>query len=154
MKFKLIGTAILRKPKHLSSLLPWASKAGVGGWGGGGGGRVPRSRKISGGRPPRNYDFSVSFFLTHENFAFANTFKIKWSKPEEKFNFEGRWAWVPMNPSPQTKLRGDALVCSFQSPAKKMRVFFSAWLARSALRVIKIKNSRFFFKCALAKHFC
>ena len=29
------------------------------------GGRVPRSRKISGGLPPRNDDISVPFFLTH-----------------------------------------------------------------------------------------
>ena len=27
--------------------------------------RVPRSRKISGGRPPRNCDIPASFFLTH-----------------------------------------------------------------------------------------
>ena len=30
---------------------------------GGTGGRVPRRRKISGGRPPRIYDISVSFFF-------------------------------------------------------------------------------------------
>ena len=73
---------------------PWASKAG---------GRVPHSRKISGGRPPRNYDISVSFFSTQ-----VDIFKIKWPKSEEKLNFGGTWVWVPMNPSPQTKLRGDA----------------------------------------------
>ena len=57
---------------------------------GGTGGGVPRSRKISGGRPPRNNDISVSFFLTHDNFVFSTIFKIKWPKYEEKFNFEGR----------------------------------------------------------------
>ena len=59
---------------------------------GGTGGRVPRSRKISGGRPPRNYDISVSFFLIGAiaNFAFSNIFEIKWPKSEEKLNFGGR----------------------------------------------------------------
>ena len=33
--------------------------------GGGTGGRVPRSRKISGGRPPINDDIYVPFFFTH-----------------------------------------------------------------------------------------
>ena len=45
---------------------------------GGTGGRIPRSRKISGGRPPRNYDtyFSIFFVLgTFANFAFSNIFK-------------------------------------------------------------------------------
>ena len=69
----------------------WASKAG------GRGGRVPRSRKISGGRPPRNDDIFASFFLhTDENFAFSTIFKIKWPKSEEKQNFGGKWIWVPI----------------------------------------------------------
>ena len=77
--------------------MAWASKAG-----GRGGGRVLRSRKISGERPPRNDDISVgtylpTFFLdTYENFAFSTIFKIKWPKSEEKLNFGGRWVWVPM----------------------------------------------------------
>ena len=70
----------------------------------GGGGRVSRSRKISGGRPPRNDDILASFFLdTDENFAFSTIFKIKWPKSEEKLNFGGRWVWVPMNLSPPKK---------------------------------------------------
>ena len=73
----------------------WASKARVGT-----GGRVPRSQKISGGRPPRNDYILASFFLhTDENFAFSTIFKIKCPKSEEKLNFGGRWVWVPMNPS-------------------------------------------------------
>ena len=76
---------------------------------GGGGERVPRSRKISGGRPPKNYDISASFFLAHDFFSFSTIFKIKWPKSEEKLNFGGRWVWVPMNPfPPQTKVRDDA----------------------------------------------
>ena len=74
----------------------------------GGGGRVPRSRKISRGRPPRSYAISASFFLTNENFAFSTILKIKWPKSEEKLNFGGRQVWMPMSPSPQTKLRGGA----------------------------------------------
>ena len=56
----------------------------------GGGGHVLRSRKISGGRPPRNNDISVSFFLHNDNFIFSNIFKIQWPKSEEKLNFGGR----------------------------------------------------------------
>ena len=77
-------------------------------WGGGAGGRVLRSRKIS--VPPEIMIFKYLFFLTYiyENVAFSNIFKTKWPKSEEKLTFGGRWAWVPKNPSPQTKLRGDA----------------------------------------------
>ena len=57
---------------------------------GGPGGRVPRSRKISGGRSPRNDDIFAFFLETHENFAFSTIFKIKWPKSEEKLNFGGR----------------------------------------------------------------
>ena len=70
------------------------------GGGGGTGGRVPRSRKINGGRPPRNYAISAYFFFIG---IFSNMFEIKWPKSEEKLNFGGRWVWVPMNPSPQNK---------------------------------------------------
>ena len=66
----------------------------------GGGGTRPPQSKNQRGRPPRNYDISASFFLTHDNFAFSTIFKIKWPKSEEKLNFGGRWVWVPMNPSP------------------------------------------------------
>ena len=34
---------------------------------------------------------------------------MKWLKSEEELNFGGRWVWVPMNPPPQSKFRGDAL---------------------------------------------
>ena len=47
------------------SLGPLAMSMGVESWGGGTGGRVPRSRKINGGRPPRNDEFNYLFFLTH-----------------------------------------------------------------------------------------
>ena len=68
---------------------------------GGTGGRVPRSRKISGGRPPRSYNRSEYFFLKClQFFPFSNIFEIKWPKSEKKLNFWGRWVWVPMNPSP------------------------------------------------------
>ena len=65
--------------------------------------------KLSEDVSPRDDDISVFFIDTYDNFAFSNIFKIKWPKSEEKLNFVGGWAWVPMNPSPQTKLRGDAL---------------------------------------------
>ena len=75
---------------------------------GGGGTRTPQSKNQR-RRPPRNDGISGSFFLdTYENFAFSTIFKIKRPKSEEKLNFGGRWVWVPMNPSPQIKLRGDA----------------------------------------------
>ena len=67
---------------------------------GGTGGRVPRCRKISGRRPPRTSDISVSVFLTHGNFVFSTIIKIRWPKSDEKLNFGGRWVWVPINPSP------------------------------------------------------
>ena len=53
----------------------------------GGGGRVPRCRKISGGRPPRNYDISVSFFLTHVKILHFPTFskKVAEMRGETKF---------------------------------------------------------------------
>ena len=81
--------------------------------GGGTGGRVPRSRKISGGRPPEICYFSIFFPGTFSTFAFSNIFEIKWPKSKEKLNFGDRWVWVPqpMNPSPQTKLGGDAPGC-------------------------------------------
>ena len=50
--------------QHGSELASWASKAG----GGGTGVASPAVEKISGGRPPRNDDISVSFFLAHRNF--------------------------------------------------------------------------------------
>ena len=65
---------------NLQLWYPWASKAGETG------GRVPRSRKISGGRPPEMMYFSIFFLDTLENFAFSTIFKIKWSKSEETLN--------------------------------------------------------------------
>ena len=38
------------------------------------GGRVPRSREISGGRPPRNLDISVTFCLTRIKKLYYPTF--------------------------------------------------------------------------------
>ena len=62
-----------------------------------------------GGRDPRKVDISVYFFLkTCYIFAFSNIFKTKWPKSEEKLNFGIGWVWVPMNPTPQPKIRGDA----------------------------------------------
>ena len=60
---------------------------------GGGDGRTrPRSRKISGGRYPRNHNISGYFFLdTFANFALFNIFEIKWLKSEEKINYGDRW---------------------------------------------------------------
>ena len=60
--------------------------------GGTGGGRVPRSRKISGRRPPPPSEMMIFnlFLHTDENFAFCNIFKIKWPKSEKKLNFGGR----------------------------------------------------------------
>ena len=76
-----------------------------GGWGD----ASPAVQKSAGDVPPRNDDILASFVLDiDEYFAFSSIFKIKWPKSEEKLNFGGRWDWVPMNPSPQTKLRGDA----------------------------------------------
>ena len=47
----------------------WAPKAG-----GGLAGRVPHSREISGGRPPRNERISVTFFLTRVKISHFPTF--------------------------------------------------------------------------------
>ena len=73
---------------------PWASKAGDGG------GRVPRSRKISGGRPPEMMISQYLILDTYENFAFSTIFTIKRPKSEETLTFGGRWVWIPMNPLP------------------------------------------------------
>ena len=74
---------------------------------GDGGTRPPQSKNQRGDIPPEIM-ISVSFFLTHGNFAFSAIFKIKWPKSKQKPNFGGRWVLVPMDPSPQTKLSGDA----------------------------------------------
>ena len=87
---------------------------------GGGGGRRTRSpqSKNQRGRPPQKlWHFSIFFLDTYANFAFVAIFKTKWLKSEEKLNFGGRWVWVPMNPSPQTKLRSNAL----------LKLMFSKW---------------------------
>ena len=82
----------------------WASKAG-----GGTGGRVPLPvEKSAGDIPPEIIIFQYLFLKYICSFAFFNIFEIKWPKSEEKLSFGGRLAWVPMNPSPQTKLGGDA----------------------------------------------
>ena len=91
---------------HLNYLCGGASPTGS--WRSG-----PRTFENRRGRPSRNSDISVSFLLKRIHFAFSNVFKIKWAKYEDKVNFVGRLVWVPnslpMNPFPQTKLRGDAL---------------------------------------------
>ena len=58
---------------------------------------------------PRIYDISASFFLTYVQ-AFFIIFKIKWPKFEEKLILGLHRLGCPkqMNPSPQTKLGGDA----------------------------------------------
>ena len=98
-----------------------------GGWGDGRPGRVLRPREIekSAGDVPQNRGYFSIFFLdTYYNFALSSIFKIKWSKSEEKLNFGGRLGWVPMNPSPQAKLRDDALAVDIgdrRSPARGPR---------------------------------
>ena len=79
--------------------------------GGTGGGTRPPQSKISGGRPPRNYDILEPLFLiiTYENFAFFNILRVKWSKSKEKPVFGDRWIGCLLVRLPQTKLRGDAL---------------------------------------------
>ena len=58
---------------------------------GGTGGRVPRSRKISGGRPPQKLRyFSIFFLHMYANCALSNIFKINWPKSKEILNFWGR----------------------------------------------------------------
>ena len=42
-----------------------------------GGGGVPRSREISGERPPRNYDISATFFTTRIQFCIILYFENK-----------------------------------------------------------------------------
>ena len=59
----------IRTPQDESGPVAWASKAGERAR------RVPRSRKMSGGCPPRNYNISVSFFLDRFlHFAFSNIY--------------------------------------------------------------------------------
>ena len=76
--------------------------------GGGSRGSGPPLLKTAGIGTARNLDISVYFFLKKYIFAFSNIFKTKWPKSEEKPNFGGRWVWVPMTPTPQYKIRGDA----------------------------------------------
>ena len=59
--------------------------------------------------------FQYPFFDKYENVVFSDIFKIKWQKSEKKINFERRDAWMPINPSPQAKLRGEALANRFQN---------------------------------------
>ena len=95
-------------PSRVSHLiLPCDATTGVES-GGTGGGRVPRSQKISGGRLPRNDYISASFLDKNGKFCIFHHFQNKVTEIREKLNFGCRWVWVPMNPSPQTKLRGDA----------------------------------------------
>ena len=49
---------------------------------------------------PINLDISVHFFLKRIKNQLFNICKIKWPKSEEKLNFGGRWAWLPINPPP------------------------------------------------------
>ena len=100
----LCALTVLEGDQHCLSLRYGVAESIMGVESGGGGrGTRPRSRKISRGRPPRNYDVSVFFLHTYANFALLNIFKMKWPKSEEKLNFWGRWVWVPINPSPPQK---------------------------------------------------
>ena len=57
----------------------------------GGRGRVPHSRKISGGRsPPRQYDISVFFVYTYDNFAFSDTCNIELVEIRGETKFSGQ----------------------------------------------------------------
>ena len=72
-------------------------------------GRHRRGSRGSGPRTFENCGDEGSFFLKRIFFAFSNIFKLKWQKSEEKLNSGHSWVWVPMSPSPQSKLRGDDL---------------------------------------------
>ena len=76
---------------------------------------------------PQKFGYFSNFFLEVFFFAFSYIFKIKWPKSEEKLNFGGRWVWVPMNPTPQSKLRGDALAVTSQHPVtnEKIHIYIS-----------------------------
>ena len=66
---------------------------GVESGGGGTGGRVPRSLKISGGRPSRNDDISVSFFRYWEypsTVANLEAFLINYHRDCQNYHFECR----------------------------------------------------------------
>ena len=62
--------------------------------------------------PLRNEDtyFRIFFFLTRINILHFPSFQYQVIESEEKINFGSRRACVPMNPPPQSKLRGDTLV--------------------------------------------
>ena len=64
--------------------------------GGEGPSRSPPPVSPAMGHPPRNYDISASFLLTHrhDNFTFSTIFKIRWPKSEEKQNFGSKWVWM------------------------------------------------------------
>ena len=64
-KMKGSVSSSVRPGKRLSYRLFKVLTVSMGARSGGRGGHVPRSREISGGRPPRNYDISATFFLTH-----------------------------------------------------------------------------------------
>ena len=78
---------------------------------GGDGVRTSALLKTAVDNRPEIWIFQYSFSLNVYKVAFSNIFKIKWPKSEEKLNFGGSWVWEPMklNPSPQAKLRGDAV---------------------------------------------
>ena len=76
---------------------------------GGGGGLQSKNQRGPSPPPQKWWYFSIIFLTYVDLFLFSNIFKIKWPKSKEKLYFGRRWAWVPMNPSPQTQLRGDAL---------------------------------------------
>ena len=95
---------------------------GMGVESGGTGDASPAVEKSARDVPPEIMIFQYLFFLTHGNFAFFNIFKIKWPKFEEKQNFRDRWTWMPMNPSPQTKLRGDALATWHSNRTENCRI--------------------------------
>ena len=81
--------------------MPMDVESGRGTWGT----RPPQSKNQRGTSPQKLwYVFGYLFLDTFANSAFSNIFEIKWPKPEEKLNFGGRWAWVPMNLSPKQNL--------------------------------------------------
>ena len=72
-------------------------------------GRVPRSRKISGGRPPEMMIFQQLFFDTYSFFSIFHHFQNKVAEIRGETKF---WGLVGLGAyesvPPQRKLRGDA----------------------------------------------
>ena len=75
-----------------------------------GGTRPPPSKNQRGTSPQKWWYIFTTFFSSHRwKFCIFNHFQNKVAEIRRETKFWGRWVRVPINPSPQTKLRGDLI---------------------------------------------